>query len=151
MSPNRSKMFNQVQTGQRRFEKVKTQTIVQNGVKLSKVTNSWSKLSSMVKVGFNGTKGSKMVQNGPIWYNIIKQSLILLKCQLEDHPNGSGITRSPVFIFCILVFCYSHNFGRNLKLSNLLKIPEHASGNVLYKWRCCKNCECFWYSYSVDF
>ena len=42
-----------------------------------------------------------MVQNGPIWYNIILYGLIWLKCYLEDQLNGSGVTRAPGLVYII--------------------------------------------------
>ena len=63
---------------------------------------------------------SKMVQNCPIWYNMVCYGLIWPQLCLQNHPNGCGITRSPVLV-CIGKQCSIYTtynlFGGTLSLT----------------------------------
>ena len=100
IGPNWSKCFQMGKMSPNGSKRMKIGwTIVQNCLKLAKTAKNCSTLSKIVKVGLKWYKIiiKKMVQNGPIWYNIILYGLIWLKCYLEGHLNGSGVTRSSLY------------------------------------------------------
>ena len=86
----------------------------QTGPKCFKTVKNYLKLSIMVHIL------SKMVQNCPIWYNLVCYGLIWPKLCLQTHPNGCGITRSPVLV-CIGKQCSIYTtynlFGGTLSLT----------------------------------
>ena len=94
--------------------------MVQNVPKCFKTVQNGPKFSRMVHTL------SKLFQNCPKWFKMVYYSIIWWHFCLQNHLNGSGITRSPglvlnvfliliFFLFCLNLSWYWCYYPHNLK------------------------------------